>query len=85
MSLNIKSEEAHRLAKELASRRSSSLTEAVTTALRQSLRAGGEQPSPFQALLAEVQDVQALVAALPDLDPREADAVLGYDERGLPT
>ena len=84
MSLNIKSEEAHRLAKELATRRSSSLTEAVTAALHQSLRAAREQPSPLDALLAEVREVQALVASLPDLDHRDADAILGYDERGLP-
>jgi antitoxin VapB len=84
MSLNIKSEEAHRLARELAAQRSSSLTEAVTAALRQSLRTAGEQPNAPEMLLAEVREVQALVAALPDLDPRDADAILGYDERGLP-
>jgi len=85
MSLNIKSEEAHRLAKELARLRRSSLTEVVTTALQQSLRSVGEQPGGVESLLAEVREVQALVAALPDLDDRDADAVVGYDERGLPT
>jgi antitoxin VapB len=85
MSLNIKSDEAHRLARELARRRRSSLTEAVTAALHQSLRSAGERPDHLEALLAEVREVQALVAALPDLDPRDTDATLGYDERGLPT
>jgi hypothetical protein len=28
--------------------------------------------------------VQALVSALPDLDTRDPDDILGYDERGLP-
>ncbi len=82
--LNIKSDEAHRLASELAAQRGSSLTEAVTAALGESLRGGREGATDFEALLAEVRQVQELVAALPDLDPRDPDTILGYDERGLP-
>jgi len=83
--LNIKSEEAHRLASELAARRGSSLTEAVTTALGESLRAGRDPEAELSALLAEVRQVQDLVAALPDVDTRDPDEILGYDERGLPS
>ena len=85
MSLNIKSREAHRLAKELASARGTTLTDAVTTALTESLRSTREQSTGFETLLAEVRQVQALVAALPDRDDRDPDAILGYDERGLPS
>ncbi len=85
MSLNIKSDEAHRLARELAHARGSTLTEAVTSALGESLRAARDQSEGADALMAEVRAVQALVAALPDRCARSPDEILGYDERGLPT
>ncbi len=83
--LNIKSAEAHRIARELARLRGSSLTDAVTSALQASLRAARDPTEDIEALLAEVREVQALVAALPNRDERSADTILGYDERGLPT
>jgi antitoxin VapB len=82
--LNIKSDEAHRLATELAARRGSSLTDAVIAALGESLRVTGDPSAGVDALLAEVRQVQEMVAALPDLDARDPDEILGYDERGIP-
>ncbi len=35
-------------------------------------------------LLADVANIQAFVASAPDRDPRSCDAIIGYDERGLP-
>jgi len=84
MSLNIKNEDAHRLAKELAEARGSSLTEAVTSALAASLRSTRAGDAGVDALLAEVRQVQSLVASLPDRDTRAPDEILGYDELGLP-
>jgi len=84
MALNIKSDEAHRLAKALAHARGSSLTDAVTAALSESLRAERDPDAGVDTLLAEVREVQSLVAGLPDRDPRPADEILGYDEHGLP-
>jgi len=84
MALNIKSDEAHRLAKALASARGSSLTDAVTSALSESLRAERDPATGIHTLLAEVRQVQSLVADLPDRDARPPDEILGYDERGLP-
>lgn len=84
VSLNIKNEEAHRLARELAAARGSSLTDAVTAALSESLRAARGQQAGIEALLAEVHQVQSLVAALPDRDMRSADEILGYDDLGMP-
>lgn len=83
MSLNIKNEEAHRLARELASARGTSLTEAVTEALRQSVRAEG-RASDEARLAAEVAQIQDFLAEIPDRDTRPVDAILGYDEFGLP-
>jgi antitoxin VapB len=84
MALNIKSDEAHRLAKDLAEARGSSLTDAVTAALSESLRASHRGGAGLETLMAEVRQVQALVAELPDRDPRSADEILGYDESGMP-
>ena len=84
MALNIKSGEAHRLAQALAEARGTNLTEAVTAALAASLEAEKASGSA-DLLLAEVAEIQAFVAALPDLDARSPEEIVGYDERGLPT
>ena len=83
MSLNIKNEEAHRLARQLAERRGITLTEAVTSALAASLAAHPEATSE-DLLLAEVTEIQRFVAGLPDRDTRGPDEILGYDDSGLP-
>lgn len=82
MALNIKNEEAHRLAKELAEARGITLTEAVTTALAALLEDLPGSESDF--LLEEIAEIQRFVAELPDRDSRTADEILGYDESGLP-
>ncbi|HST62651.1 MAG TPA: hypothetical protein VLK84_28355 [Longimicrobium sp.] len=35
-------------------------------------------------LIADVADIQAVVASLPDLDTRSPEDIIGYDEAGLP-
>jgi antitoxin VapB len=82
--LNIKSDEAHRLATQLAEARGSNLTEAVTAALSMTLRAERTADAGVDTLLAEVRQVQQLVADLPDRDRRDPDEILGYDELGMP-
>jgi antitoxin VapB len=85
MALNIKSDEAHRLAKALAQTTGTTLTEAVTSALRHRVRAEAARGAEDEALLlAEVGEVQRLVAALPDRDTRPPEEILGYDAFGLP-
>lgn len=84
MALNIKSEEAHRLAKALAQATGTTLTDAVTSALRHRVQAeAGHGVEDETLLLTEVREVQRLVAALPDRDPRPAEEILGYDAFGL--
>lgn len=83
MALNIKSDEAHRLARELADARGTNLTEAVTAALEASVKAASGASHP-ELLLAEVAEIQRFVADLPDRDPRSAEEILGYDAHGLP-
>ena len=83
MALNIKSDEAHRLAKQLAEVTGTSLTAAVTSALERTLSAE-TQSVGSAVLLAEVEEIQSFVADLPDKDPRTVDEILSYDDTGLP-
>lgn len=83
MALSIKHPEADRLARELARATGESLTEAVTTALRERLvRETGRSPEGTRAAVARIQ---ARVAAAPVLDDRTDDEIIGYDEFGLPS
>ena len=88
MSLNIKSDEAHELARELARLTGESLTEAVTRAVRDRLervrwrtRARAHARARAGALLAIGRDTaRRLADPVRNLDHGE----LLYDERGLP-
>lgn len=83
MALNIKSEEADRLARHLSRVTGESLTEAVTAALRERLaRVEGARRAP--SLRDEIRRIQERVAALPVLDDRTDEEILGYDDAGLP-
>lgn len=74
MALNIKNEEAHRLARVLADATGKTLTEVVTDALRYQVRTEvGREVRDETLLLAEVKEIQRLVAALPDRDTRTHD------------
>lgn len=84
MALNIKNDEAHDLARKLADASGTSLTEAVTTALRQSLDRDARSDDA-EILLREVRALQQFVADLPDRDRRSPEEILGYDEAGLPS
>lgn len=83
MALNIKSDEAHGLARQLAEITESSMTEAVTVALRRTLDEETRTSDPA-LLIAEIAEVQRFVADLPDRDARSPDELLGYDDAGLP-
>jgi antitoxin VapB len=82
MALSIKTEEADRLARELAAATGESLTEAVTTALRERLervRARHQVDIMFRMERLAVEYV-----ALPLQDSRDAEEIVGYDDAGLP-
>lgn len=83
MPLSIKHPEADRLARELAARTGESLTEAVIKALKERLqREAGK--ARVRRLSDELGRIGARCAALPVLDDRAADEIIGYDEDGLP-
>jgi antitoxin VapB len=83
MALSIKSDEADRLARELAAVTGESLTDAVTQALRERLER--ERRHAFGDIERRLELLAADVAKLPILDDRPADEILGYDQHGLPT
>ncbi len=82
MALNIKNPEADRLARELAARTGETITQTVLNALRERLKREGAK-SPL-SLKDEIMEISRRCAALPDLDRRSADEIIGYDEHGLP-
>ncbi len=81
MALSIKNERAERLAREVAKETGESLTLAVLHSLEERLeKLKGRRTAPD--LVATILSISARCSALPDLDDRSADAILGYDEHG---
>jgi antitoxin VapB len=84
MALSIKSIETEQLAREVAARTGESLTGAIQKALEERLeRLNNNRRS--HALTAQIDDILQRVDAMPDLDPRTPDEIIGYDEDGLPS
>lgn len=83
MALSIKDPEADRLARELAARTGETLTEVVVVALRERLvRERGRVQNT--SLSDDLAAIRRRCAALPLADPRTAEQIIGYDDRGLP-
>lgn len=84
MSLNIKNEDAHKLASALARLTGETKTSAVTTALRERLLR--EKRRRGRAGVADrLMQLGRRCAERPVLDERSPDDILGYDEQGLPS
>ena len=83
MALSIKDPEADRLARELAARTGETLTQAIVVALRERLarETGRVVAVPLSHELAAIR---RRCVALPVVDDRSADEILGYDRHGLP-
>jgi len=91
VALNIKSPQTERLVRELAKRTGLSITEAVHQAAAEKLQAIAAQ---HEARLAEmtpaqreklrrIEAISKSAAALPVLDSRTPDEILGYDDKGI--
>ena len=82
--LNIKNAETYRLARELADRTGTTLTAAVTVALRERLERLETPPRQQRITVAEIMEIGRQCAAqLPDNEPFDHGEWL-YDENGLP-
>jgi antitoxin VapB len=83
MALNIKDDRADRLARELAATTGETITQAVTVAVAERLeRLRGIAGADGRR--AEILRIGRMAAALPVLDDRDPDEILGYDEHGFP-
>jgi antitoxin VapB len=83
MALNIRNEEAERLAAALAKLTGETKTEAVRKALKDRLvRVRRERAG--RRLADELDEIAQHCARLPVADARTAEEILGYDENGLP-
>ena len=87
MALSIKNREVEELARELARVSGKPITEAVRDSLAHELdRAKAIAAATPRAGLAErLMAIGRDVAAMPVLDSRSAEKILGYDENGLPS
>ena len=83
MPLSIKDNEADRLAREITRLTGESITEAVKVSLRERL-VHLEAAKPSGQLADQLDDIALAIAALPVLDERSPEALIGYDEEGLP-
>jgi antitoxin VapB len=83
MALNIRNEEAERLAEALAKLTGETKTEAVKRSLRDRLTRLRRERSR-RRLADELEEIALHCAHLPVRDHRPADEILGYDENGLP-
>jgi antitoxin VapB len=82
MALSIKNDEADRLARELAATTGETLTDAVVVALRERLER--ERARTRVGVADRLRRLAAEVAELAVVDTRSADAIVGYDDHGLP-
>lgn len=91
MGMNIKDEQVHAMARELAVRRHTTVTDAVRQALRAELeRTTDSSPTSQSALAAKQQELFALLQSFKSLnwaDGRSSKDLQDelYDEDGLPT
>jgi antitoxin VapB len=83
MALNIRNREAEQLAEALAKFTGETKTEAVTRALRDRLARLRRERSQ-RSLADQLDEIALHCAALPVLDARSPEDILGYDEYGLP-
>ena len=83
MSLLITDPKAEQLAQELAQRIGGSVPDAVVRALEAQL-VGLKAQSTTAVTRDAILKIAARCKALPNLDPRGADEILGYDKAGLP-
>jgi antitoxin VapB len=83
MPLSIKNETTERLARQVADEAGESITEAIQKSLEE--RLGRLKRRRKSRLLAsQIEDLLRRVDALPILDSRSEDEILGYDKDGIP-
>jgi antitoxin VapB len=82
MAMSIRSSEVETLARKLASRTGISMTETIEKAL-EAMDASGVAEAEIR--YGKIVSIASRCAAIPDLDVRSADEILGYGPDGLPS
>lgn len=83
MPLSIKNQKTERLARQVADEAGESLTQAIERALEERLeRLKQQRRNRF--LAGQLEDLLRRVDALPAIDSRSGEEILGYDEHGTP-
>ena len=83
MALSIKNEETERLARLVAKQAGESITEAIQRSLTERLQRMGHTRQDRRTRKA-LEEILHRVDALPTLDTRPEDEILGYDQHGVP-
>lgn len=83
MPISIKNPETEGLAREIAKETGESITEVITKSLRERMQRlhGRRRVQPLEERMA---DLLQRLDALPTLDTRSEDEILGYDDSGIP-
>ncbi len=83
MPLSIKNETTERLARQVADETGESITEAIQKSLEERWeRLKTRRRS--RVLSRQIEDILQRVDAMPTIDSRSADEILGYDAHGMP-
>jgi len=83
MALSLKNEETERLVRQIAAKTGESLTAAIQKAVEERWERLQNQRRA-QVLADQIEDILRRVDAMPTLDSRSENEILGYDEHGLP-
>jgi antitoxin VapB len=78
MGMSLRNPDAERLAREVARRTGTSMTEAIVGALGEKLERLEHEPAR-ESCLAEIMRIAARCSALPTLDTRPEEEILGYE------
>jgi antitoxin VapB len=84
MSLNLKNPETEKLARELARLRGQGITETLTSVLRREVERERKKrrPEDKEKFHRDIDEIVRRFNALPVLDDRSPDEVIGYNEHG---
>ena len=83
MALSLKDKETDRLAREVAALTGETLTDAIRKALAERLERERLRRGQSRRLADRLMEIGRYCAALPDIDTRSPDEIVGYDKTGM--
>ena len=83
MALSLKDKETDRMARAVAALTGETLTDAIRVSLAERLERERLRQGRTMRLADQLEELAQACAALPDLDGRSPDEIVGYDENGM--